>query len=748
MTSIVEHVDRRDADVLDAHAWPAHRLGEALEALASRTGLLPRGARAAGSILTNSGLNIWGFGAPSAPFAPNPVPPPLGTEHWNVETAGHWITGAADYLGVEAEPVELAYRDAHAAVARLGPALLMLPSDSGLRFLAVLPGKGRTTTLLGPNHSVERIDSAIVADRLCKPFEEPLANAIDRVLDHAQISSRKRLRARRSLFLGRLGSVVLPGIWFLRLPMAASFPEHAKRLRLGRRMAGFVGAQVAASVVLVLAWMVLGRSILNDQAEFDRLVAAGLLLLTSIPLKFLATWTFGRLSIDLGAFLKQRLLTGALAFDVDELRKEGAGVLLSRVIESEMVEVLGLRGSLLLFTSFFELLLAAWLLGMGLSGPLQLILLGVWFVLIILGWLRYYVLRRDWANVQLGMTHDLVERMVGHRTRLAQERSERWHDGEDEGLERYFDASRRLDWRQVMQLAALPRMYLIAGMVAMAPAFVSASGATLGIALTLIGMLVARGALVSVAHGLCMLSGAMIAWRTTGQLMRSANVAGEAPRTPPAPSIENKTRREGQLVLDARELTFRHRDRAEAVLRGVTLRIGAGDRILLEGPSGAGKSTLGAIVAGLRVPNSGLLLLDGFDRHSLGLTEWHRRVAAAPQFHENHIITGTFALNVLMGRRWPPRQKDVADALHLCHELGLGDLLARMPAGFEQMVGETGWQLSHGEKSRIYIARALMQQASIIVLDESFAALDPETMTRVMQCVLGRAPAMLVIAHP
>jgi ATP-binding cassette subfamily B protein len=63
-------------------------------------------------------------------------------------------------------------------------------------------------------------------------------------------------------------------------------------------------------------------------------------------------------------------------------------------------------------------------------------------------------------------------------------------------------------------------------------------------------------------------------------------------------------------------------------------------------------------------------------------------------------------------------------------------------------VGETGWQLSHGERSRLYMARVLLQEPELVILDESFAPLDPETLQRCLQCVLTRAPTLLLIAHP
>jgi len=101
-----------------------------------------------------------------------------------------------------------------------------------------------------------------------------------------------------------------------------------------------------------------------------------------------------------------------------------------------------------------------------------------------------------------------------------------------------------------------------------------------------------------------------------------------------------------------------------------------------------------------------------------------------------------------MGRQWPPSPDDLREAQAVCEELGLADLLERMPAGLMQHVGETGWRLSHGEASRVHLARALLQGAPITILDECFAALDPSTLKQAMRCAWQRSEALLVVAHP
>jgi ATP-binding cassette subfamily B protein len=200
-------------------------------------------------------------------------------------------------------------------------------------------------------------------------------------------------------------------------------------------------------------------------------------------------------------------------------------------------------------------------------------------------------------------------------------------------------------------------------------------------------------------------------------------------------------------MLEAFDLVFSYQGRTEPALERASLRILPGDRFLLEGASGSGKSTLVSLLCGLRLPESGMILLGGLDRETIGSEAWRRRVATAPQFHENHVLTEPLAFNLLMARRWPATAEDLAEAETICHELGLKKLLETMPAGLLQIVGETGWRLSHGERSRLFIARALLPAADIIILDEGLAALDPSNRSQALECVLRRAHA-LVLAHP
>ena len=560
---------------------------------------------------------------------------------------------------------------------------------------------------------------------------------------------RRRARARAAILAERLASSQIGGCWILDLPPGGSFWAAARRARLPGRAAVLVGAHLVQHAALLVSWWVLGQGVLLGRLDRGWLLAWALLMVTVIPFRASEMWSAGVLMARAGRLFKRRLMVGALKIEPEEIRHQGAGQLLSRILNAEALEFLALTGAHIGVITLAEIVLALPVLTLGAAGWPHALLLLAWVALAL--WLcwRYFQQRRAWTAARLEMTHDLVEQMVGHRTRLAQQSAGRWHEREDRDLERYLDLSTELDRRATQLRVLIPRGWLLLSLLALAVPFVSGEASAGSLAVSLGGALFAYWSFWKMVRGLADLAEAAVAWK---QIAPIFHAAGRVEKVAPEAALlaaDPVARKSGEsVVVEAHDLVFRYGERADPALAGCNLTVRAGERILLEGPSGGGKSTLGSLLAGLRLPQSGLLLLGGLDRHSLGLDGWRRRAVAAPQFQENHVLTDTFAFNLLMGREWPPRPGDFAEAEAVCRELGLSDLLDRMPAGLLQMVGESGWQLSHGEKSRLYIARALLQRAELIVLDESFAALDPESLRRALGAVLARARTLLVIAHP
>ena len=711
--------------------WPVPRLGEAMEALVRRTGLaVPRGDAAT---------------------------PPPSLARCDDEPIGDWIEALATWLGLEAEPVETPYAEVDRLIAGAAPALLRLPGEGEPRFLVLLSGGRRRAVLLSPALMPVAVRTNLLVDLLRRPGEVPLGGKVDRILENTQLGSRRRDHAKAALLGELLAQVRVGGCWLLRTAGTAGLGLHAREADLPRLLAVVVVAHACEYVLWLGSWWLLGWMSLEGRLEPGWFLAWILLLLTVVPFHLLATNSGGRFAIRAGAVLKRRLLFGALQLEPEEVRHLGAGQLLGRVLESETVESMAVEGGFLALTASVELVLAAFVLAAGAGGWLHVLLLaGLLLGAVFLG-LRYWRSKERWTEDRLSMTNDLVERMIGHRTRLGQQPRQDWNEGEDQAMEQYLGVSRQLDRIAAAMEVFVPRGWFLLGLAGLAPAFLTGSSSTAALAIGVGGVVLAYQALRDLVIGSQRLSSAAIAWQRIKLFWKAAarrepvghpGVASSvvlAHRVRPDSATE-PIPPEADKSLLARNLVYRYRGRGRPVLEQVSLSIAAGERLLLEGPSGGGKSTLATLLAGCRVPEAGLLLLHGFDRETLGAEAWRRRVVIAPQFHENHVLMGSFAFNVLMGRSWPPSPADLEEAEQVCRALQLGPLLDHMPAGLQQIVGETGWQLSHGEKSRLYIARALLQRADLIVLDESFAALDPETLEKTLSYVMQRAPTVLVIA--
>lgn len=718
---------------LAAAAWPAARVAEALEALAARAGLAPRDVE----------------------VPPVPMEVIEAVDRGEPSSADGWFERAAAWLGVEAESVEAPWADIAEMLSTAAPAIVWLSANGALPsriVLLVSRARGHTLTALGPDLRELRVEVEALRAALCARIEAPFRQSTRAMLEAVKVPPRRLERAEAALLRQRLGGFRVRGCWLLRADPGESLLRQLRFAGAYRRLARMFAVQLGLYAASGVGWYILGRGALEGTLDRAWLGGWALALLTTIPLQLLAAWHGGFLALEAGAIFKQRLLAGAARLDPEVVRHQGAGGLLGRVIESSAVEQSALSGATLSIAAAPALIVALVALASGPGGALLAAAFALWVLLGGLFAARYASARLAWTASRVAMTNDLVERMVGHRTRIAQESPDRWHDGEDKAVERYVSASERLDRAQVALQVVLPRGWTLLGVALLAPTMASANASALSLALGVGAVVFAGSSLRTVTSGLVSLLSAAIAWREVAPLFEAAGRRD----VPGAPLFAMRAARsdaaaktgDARPVVEATDVVFRHEGRAEPVLRGVSLRVNRGDRILLEGPSGGGKSTLGAVLSGLREPSSGLLLLHGLDARSVGAEAWRRRVVTAPQFHENHVMTGTMAFNLLLGRRWPADESDLAEAEAVCRELDLGPLLDRMPSGLQQMVGESGWRLSHGEQSRLFMARALLQGAEVVVLDESFAALDPATLKTALECAFRRCPSLLVIAHP
>jgi ATP-binding cassette subfamily B protein len=509
-----------------------------------------------------------------------------------------------------------------------------------------------------------------------------------------------------------------------------------------RGMTMLTAAHFVQSVLFVFSWWLLGHGLLNGTIDRGWLLGWVLLLISLIPFRLVTSWMQGLVAVGVGASLRRRLLRGALRVEGQSVRQKGAGQFFGLVAEATAVEALALSGGVMAILALLELALAAVVLWSG-AGVLPVLLLATWTVLT--AWMAacYVSKRRAWTSERLSLTHQLLENLIGHRTRMAQQPADQRHRQDDDALDRYVAAGAEMDGWDLRLIAVVPRGWLAISMAALVPAAVAGvSSPRLAVAVG--GVLLAYRALRRLTVGLSDLAGAAIAGRLVAPLVLSAS-RHEAP-TLPSLVLPRRDAGDGTTA-QARDLVFRYHSDMEPVLRGCSLRIPRGGRLLLEGPSGSGKTTFASMLAGLLVPESGLLLVDGLDRAVLGPAGWRSRVIMAPQPHDNYVVSGTLAFNLLMGRRWPAQESDLVEAEQVCRELGLRELIDRMPGGLHQVVGETGWQLSQGERTRVFLARALLQRPELLVLDESFSALDPENVDRAVRCVAHRAPTVLAIAH-
>ena len=210
-------------------------------------------------------------------------------------------------------------------------------------------------------------------------------------------------------------------------------------------------------------------------------------------------------------------------------------------------------------------------------------------------------------------------------------------------------------------------------------------------------------------------------------------------------SIDNQEEKfsfKGQI--DFQEVHFAYPSRVEhKVLKGVSFQMNAGEVTALVGASGAGKSTIAQLLMRLYEPTQGQILLDGIPIQKIPLKILRKQIAIVPQ--DVLLFGGTIYENILYGNLSASREQ-VIQAAQLANA---HDFIVNFPEGYETIVGERGVKLSGGQRQRIAIARALLKNPKILILDEATSSLDSESEHLVQEAlnVLMEGRTTLVIAH-
>jgi ABC-type multidrug transport system fused ATPase/permease subunit len=194
--------------------------------------------------------------------------------------------------------------------------------------------------------------------------------------------------------------------------------------------------------------------------------------------------------------------------------------------------------------------------------------------------------------------------------------------------------------------------------------------------------------------------------------------------------------------IEFRRMLFSYDDR-QNVLAGFDLTIQPGETIAIVGHTGAGKSSLAKLIARFYEYQGGELLIDDRDIRSFELSSYHRRLGIVPQ--SPFLFSGTVTENIRYAR---PTASD-AEVEAIARSIGQGDWLEALPDGLNTLVGEAGRALSMGQRQLVALARVLLQDPAIIILDEATASVDPLTEAQIQEGLdlILKGRTAILIAH-
>ncbi len=474
-------------------------------------------------------------------------------------------------------------------------------------------------------------------------------------------------------------------------------------------------------LLLPLALGILGVALLRAAAAFGRRVVSG------------------RLSIGVETEVRNRLFTHLTRLGLDFYVQSQIGQLMSRAI-ADVRAVRMFLGYGLIFTLTNSLTLVLVTVILFRLQPVLAVacLLPMPFILVTARAFSRRLHPSLWAVQQrvAELTAVAEERITGIRVIKA-------FAVEDQQLETFALASDHI-YQQNLEAAAIRSRYI--------PILGILPNISLLIILFLGGRMVINGQLtlgsLIAFNGYVMLLvwpmrmlGMLISWaeRAIAAGERVLEVLDTPPTVADAPGAQDIGRLEGRIEFD--DVAFSHG--REEVLRGVSLTIDAGETIALVGRTGCGKTTLAHLILRFHDPDRGTVRIDGHDLRDVTLTSLRRQIGLVDQ--DPFLFSASVRDNIRYGR---PEVGDEAVAAAAC-AAAAEDFIRALPAGYDTIIGERGMTLSGGQRQRLALARALLVDPRILVLDDATSSIDAETEGRILEALrsIRGSRTTVIIAH-
>lgn len=195
--------------------------------------------------------------------------------------------------------------------------------------------------------------------------------------------------------------------------------------------------------------------------------------------------------------------------------------------------------------------------------------------------------------------------------------------------------------------------------------------------------------------------------------------------------------------VELKNVSFRYKDSADYAVKGLNIKIDSGEHIALVGPSGGGKTTTAELIARFFDVTEGSVLIGGADIRNIPQEELMKQVSFV--FQDSRLLKASILENVRLAR---PEATE-AEVMQALETAQCTDIIEKLPQGIHTVIGAKGIYLSGGEQQRISIARAILKNAPIIILDEATAFADPDNENKVQAAFgeLAKGRTVIMIAH-